>query len=148
MQHSPLSLKRSRHGQRYFLYSPPPPLPLPPFSNQPNIGKITAQCSHATTACYKHFLAHSPSSPLFKCWESLGQAKIALRVASEEQMEPLYAQAVSLGLCAQVFQDAGKECKRFMRQLKISDTCSGFAVWDRSPLFVATVLFAHFVHFG
>ncbi|KAL6717654.1 hypothetical protein ACLMJK_005569 [Lecanora helva] len=71
-------------------------------------GKIAAQCSHATLACYKHFLRHDPSSVLLKRWESLGQAKIALQVPSEEQMQMLQAQAVSLGLCAQVIHDAGR----------------------------------------
>lgn len=72
------------------------------------LGKIAAQCSHATLACYKYFLRHAPSSPLLKRWEALGQAKIALQVPSEEQMEMLQAQAVSLGLCAQVIHDAGR----------------------------------------
>jgi len=71
-------------------------------------GKIAAQCSHATLACYKYFLQHAPSSPLLRRWESLGQAKIALQVPSEEQMQMLQAQAVSLGLCAQVIHDAGR----------------------------------------
>ena len=71
-------------------------------------GKIAAQCSHATLACYKHFLSHAPSSPLLKHWQSLGQAKIALQVPSEEEMQMLQAQAISLGLCAQVIHDAGR----------------------------------------
>ena len=72
------------------------------------LGKIAAQCSHATLACYRYFLHHEPSSPLLKRWETLGQAKIALQVPSEEQMIMLQAQAVSLGLCAQVIHDAGR----------------------------------------
>ena len=71
-------------------------------------GKIAAQCSHATLGCYKYFLSHSPSSPLLKRWESLGQAKIALQVPSEDEMQMLQAQAISLGLCAQVIHDAGR----------------------------------------
>lgn len=71
-------------------------------------GKIAAQCSHATLACYKHFLSHAPKSPMLKRWEQLGQAKVALQVSNEGQMEMLQAQAVSLGLCAQVIHDAGR----------------------------------------
>jgi len=45
---------------------------------------------------------------VLKRWERLGQAKIAVRVDSEEEMLMLQAQAVSLGLCAQVIHDAGR----------------------------------------
>ncbi|KAI9697290.1 MAG: hypothetical protein M1836_004854 [Candelina mexicana] len=71
-------------------------------------GKIAAQCSHATLACYKSFLRYSPESPLLQRWERLGQAKVALQVKSEEELELLQAQAVSLGLVAQVVHDAGR----------------------------------------
>ncbi|KAG5298275.1 mitochondrial peptidyl-tRNA hydrolase Pth2 [Histoplasma ohiense] len=70
-------------------------------------GKIAAQCSHATLACYKYYLARAPDSPILKRWERGGQAKVALQVRSEEELLVLQAQAVSLGLCAQVIQDAG-----------------------------------------
>ncbi|KAF2839578.1 PTH2-domain-containing protein [Patellaria atrata CBS 101060] len=71
-------------------------------------GKIAAQASHATLACYKTFLRLAPDSPLLKRWERYGQAKVALQVKSEEELEVLHAQAVSLGLCAQVIHDAGR----------------------------------------
>ncbi|KAL2378967.1 hypothetical protein RJZ90_005603, partial [Blastomyces dermatitidis] len=70
--------------------------------------KIAAQCSHATLACYKHYLTRAPDSPILKRWERGGQAKVALQVKSEEELLVLQAQAVSLGLCAQVIQDAGR----------------------------------------
>lgn len=72
------------------------------------IGKIAAQCSHATLACYKYLTAHSPNSSMLRRWESQGQAKIALQTKSEEEMETLQAQAISLGLCARVITDAGR----------------------------------------
>lgn len=72
------------------------------------IGKIAAQCSHATLACYKYFLAYDPDSPILRRWESEGQAKIALQVKSEDELELLQAQAISLGLCARVIHDAGR----------------------------------------
>ncbi|MCJ1400259.1 hypothetical protein MMC11_003463 [Xylographa trunciseda] len=71
-------------------------------------GKIAAQCSHATLACYSHFLTHAPTSPLLKRWQALGQAKVALQCRSEEELLTLQAQALSLGLCARVIHDAGR----------------------------------------
>lgn len=71
-------------------------------------GKIGAQCGHATLACYKHFLRHSPSSTILKRWERLGQAKVALQVKGEEELEVLQAQAMSLGLVAHIIHDAGR----------------------------------------
>ncbi|KKZ67387.1 PTH2 family peptidyl-tRNA hydrolase [[Emmonsia] crescens] len=71
-------------------------------------GKIAAQCSHATLACYKYYITRAPDSPILKRWERGGQAKVALQVKSEEELLVLQAQAVSLGLCAQVIQDAGR----------------------------------------
>ncbi|CRG92272.1 peptidyl-tRNA hydrolase, PTH2 family [Talaromyces islandicus] len=71
-------------------------------------GKIAAQCSHATLACYKYYLSKSPNSPILKRWERGGQAKVALQVKTEEDMLLLQAQALSLGLCARVIQDAGR----------------------------------------
>ncbi|KAI9768556.1 MAG: hypothetical protein M1840_004753 [Geoglossum simile] len=69
-------------------------------------GKIAAQCSHATLACYKALLG--TGSPLLHRWERQGQAKVALQVRSEEELELLQAQAVSLGIVAQVIHDAGR----------------------------------------
>lgn len=69
-------------------------------------GKIAAQCGHATLACYKAVSKHAPL--LLKRWEYLGQAKIALKVDSEEELLTLQAQAMSLGLVAKVVRDAGR----------------------------------------
>ena len=71
-------------------------------------GKIAAQCSHATLACYKALFRADPTHPVLKRWGSLGQAKVALKVENEDDMLMLQAQAVSLGLCAQVIHDAGR----------------------------------------
>ncbi|KAJ4368760.1 hypothetical protein N0V83_005842 [Neocucurbitaria cava] len=71
-------------------------------------GKIGAQCGHATLACYKHFLRHSPNSTILRRWEQMGQAKVALQVKSEEELELLQAQALSLGLVAHIVHDAGR----------------------------------------
>ncbi|KAK4634725.1 putative peptidyl-tRNA hydrolase 2 [Fulvia fulva] len=71
-------------------------------------GKIAAQCGHATLACYKTLVRANPAHPILKQWETLGQAKVALKVGSEDEMLMLQAQAISLGLCAQVIHDAGR----------------------------------------
>ncbi|KAH7075329.1 peptidyl-tRNA hydrolase PTH2-domain-containing protein [Paraphoma chrysanthemicola] len=71
-------------------------------------GKIGAQCGHATLACYKHFLKNAPNSPILRRWEYLGQAKVALQIKSEEELELLQAQALSLGLVAHIIHDAGR----------------------------------------
>ncbi|KAF2829593.1 PTH2-domain-containing protein [Ophiobolus disseminans] len=71
-------------------------------------GKIGAQCGHATLACYKHFLKHAPNSTILRRWEQLGQTKVALQAKSEEELEVLQAQAISLGLVAHIIHDAGR----------------------------------------
>ncbi|TVY18612.1 Peptidyl-tRNA hydrolase 2 [Lachnellula arida] len=73
-----------------------------------HLSKIAAQCSHATLACYKNFLKNSPKSPHLRRWETQGQAKIALRVKTEEELDVLQATAISMGLVAEVIADAGK----------------------------------------
>ncbi|KAI0831577.1 PTH2-domain-containing protein [Hypoxylon sp. FL0890] len=77
-------------------------------------GKIAAQCSHATLACYKTLTraaSRDPSSPearLLQRWERRGQAKIAVQVKSEDELLELMAKARSLGITAEVIQDAGR----------------------------------------
>jgi len=77
-------------------------------------GKIAAQCGHATLACYKRLEkaaakdANGPEAKLLRQWERLGQAKIAVQVKSEEEMLELQAKARSLGVTAEVIQDAGR----------------------------------------
>ncbi|KAH7160711.1 peptidyl-tRNA hydrolase PTH2-domain-containing protein [Dactylonectria macrodidyma] len=74
-------------------------------------GKIAAQCSHATLACYKK-LARSPEGSaerkLLARWEKLGQAKIAVQIKGQDEMLALCRKARSLGLVAEVVQDAGR----------------------------------------
>ncbi|KAL8920278.1 MAG: hypothetical protein Q9208_006346 [Pyrenodesmia sp. 3 TL-2023] len=73
-------------------------------------GKIAAQCSHATLACYRALSNIFPKSlnPVLKQWERMGQAKVVVQAKDEEQLETLQAQALSLGLCAQIIHDAGR----------------------------------------
>ncbi|KAI9066638.1 peptidyl-tRNA hydrolase II [Trametes sanguinea] len=69
-------------------------------------GKIAAQCGHATLACYKALQKTNPS--LLKHWERTGQAKIALKATSEEELLELEAIAKSLNLAARSIVDAGR----------------------------------------
>jgi len=69
-------------------------------------GKIAAQCSHATLACYKALEKLNPN--LLRHWERTGQAKVALKCDDEEQMLLLEATARSLNLCARSIHDAGR----------------------------------------
>ncbi|KAG5920787.1 hypothetical protein E4U42_006068 [Claviceps africana] len=74
-------------------------------------GKIAAQCSHATLACYKTMVRSSPDSPqakLLRRWERHGQAKIAVQVKSEKELTELRWKALDLHLTAEVIQDAGR----------------------------------------
>ncbi|KAI1210590.1 PTH2-domain-containing protein [Annulohypoxylon truncatum] len=77
-------------------------------------GKIAAQCSHATLACYKTLTkaaSRNPSSPeakLLQRWERRGQAKIAVQLKSEDELLELMGKARSLGITAEVIQDAGR----------------------------------------
>lgn len=75
-------------------------------------GKAAAQCSHATLALYKKITnpqsaAYNPE--MVERWEyGNGQAKITLQVPNQEEMDLLFAQAVSLGINAYVVHDAGR----------------------------------------
>lgn len=75
-------------------------------------GKAAAQCSHATLALYKKIT--NPNSPAYNPelvtrWEhGNGQAKITLQVPDQEEMDLLFAKAVSLGVNAYVVHDAGR----------------------------------------
>ncbi|KAJ2003409.1 hypothetical protein GGI04_000787 [Coemansia thaxteri] len=69
-------------------------------------GKIAAQCSHATLACYKRAVRQAPA--MLKAWEQSGQAKVTLKCASEDELADLQRQAQAAGLVAQSICDAGR----------------------------------------
>ncbi|TBU35020.1 peptidyl-tRNA hydrolase II [Dichomitus squalens] len=72
-------------------------------------GKIAAH--HATLACYKALQKTNPA--LLKHWERTGQAKIALKATSEDELLELEAIAKSLNLAARSILDAS-----------VTDTCA------------------------
>lgn len=104
------------------LFSPSPLTPPPSFISihkltrtslpLPKTGKIAAQCSHATLACYKTISSSASTSTtsraLLQRWERHGQAKIAVQTKSEEELLELMGKARSLGITAEVIQDAGR----------------------------------------
>ncbi|KAI9226507.1 MAG: peptidyl-tRNA hydrolase, partial [Piptocephalis tieghemiana] len=69
-------------------------------------GKVAAQCGHAVLACYRSALRKYPQS--VSRWEHRGQAKVALKCGSEEEMLDLMEKARGAGLAAQSIQDAGR----------------------------------------
>ncbi|KAK2780249.1 mitochondrial peptidyl-trna hydrolase [Colletotrichum kahawae] len=77
-------------------------------------GKMAAQASHATLACYKSLskaATRDPSSAAAKIlsrWERLGQAKIAVQIKDQNEMLELMGKARSLGITAEVIADAGR----------------------------------------
>jgi peptidyl-tRNA hydrolase len=69
-------------------------------------GKIAAQCCHATLGAYKRAVRRTPLA--LECWEALGQAKVALKVDTEEELLLLATRAKELGLVHYVVVDAGR----------------------------------------
>ena len=102
------------------------------YSHGSYLGKIAAQCSHATLACYKGLQkarathvgsfslplmssstsasasSASSSHRILQTWERYGQAKVVVQVKSEEELELLQARAMSVGLVARIVHDAGR----------------------------------------
>ena len=71
-------------------------------------GKIAAQVGHATLACYRSAIAEPDSREWVKAWLHRAQAKIALKVDSESDMDAVYAAAEAAGLPCEIIEDAGR----------------------------------------
>ncbi|KAF8350239.1 peptidyl-tRNA hydrolase PTH2-domain-containing protein [Amanita rubescens] len=69
-------------------------------------GKIAAQCSHATLACYKTM--QNTNLKALREWERSGETKVALRCSDEKELLALQARAQSLNLYTRSIQDAGR----------------------------------------
>lgn len=69
-------------------------------------GKIAAQCCHATLGAYK--LAMKYADTAINVWEDEGQAKVAVRVDTEDEMHELQAKAMAAGLVTCFIEDAGR----------------------------------------
>ncbi|XP_033210506.1 peptidyl-tRNA hydrolase 2, mitochondrial-like isoform X2 [Belonocnema kinseyi] len=68
-------------------------------------GKAAAQCAHAAVAAYKKALKHPK---IVEGWEDCGQKKITVQVDNEAALMEVYRHARSVGLIADVIQDAGR----------------------------------------
>ncbi|KAH3685204.1 hypothetical protein WICPIJ_003798 [Wickerhamomyces pijperi] len=74
-------------------------------------GKVAAQCSHATLGAYRLMSMENSESenlPLLRRWERHGQAKITLQCKSKDDLDLLFAKAISLNVNAYMVRDAGR----------------------------------------
>ncbi|ODQ68514.1 peptidyl-tRNA hydrolase, partial [Nadsonia fulvescens var. elongata DSM 6958] len=69
-------------------------------------GKIAAQCAHAAVQNFRQLQRLDPG--LINAWEMTGQAKIALKCSSLNELELLAARATDLGVLACFVRDAGR----------------------------------------
>ncbi|OWB59463.1 hypothetical protein B5S29_g321 [[Candida] boidinii] len=74
-------------------------------------GKVAAQCCHAAVTLYR-LMSRSDSLaynlPMLKRWEYGGQAKITLKCDNQDDMDLLFAKALSLNVNAYIVHDAGR----------------------------------------
>ena len=68
-------------------------------------GKLAAQASHASLSAAE--LAQASKPKWYEGWKTEGQAKIVLKVQSEEELRGLFLKAKSAGLPASLIQDKG-----------------------------------------
>lgn len=74
-------------------------------------GKAAAQCAHAALGCYRLMLEDNLASQnltLLRRWEKTGQAKITLQVKSKEDLDLLFAKAISMNVNSYIVHDAGR----------------------------------------
>ena len=69
-------------------------------------GKMAAQCCHATLGAYKLAVRYCPTA--LENWEDDGQAKVAVKVDTEAEMEELQMKALCAGLVSYFVVDAGR----------------------------------------
>ncbi|XP_053617169.1 peptidyl-tRNA hydrolase 2, mitochondrial-like [Plodia interpunctella] len=69
-------------------------------------GKIGAQCGHAAVGAFEKAQRRDPEA--LKCWQMTGQAKIALKTDSVEEIKQIEANAKKMGLITSLVRDAGR----------------------------------------
>ncbi|XP_014361238.2 peptidyl-tRNA hydrolase 2, mitochondrial [Papilio machaon] len=69
-------------------------------------GKIAAQCSHAAVGAFEKAQKKDPES--LKIWQSTGQAKIALKSDSLDEIKQINDNAKKMGLITSMIRDAGR----------------------------------------
>lgn len=68
-------------------------------------GKVAAQVAHASLAAAE--AARDRKGSWYEGWKDEGQAKIVLKVESEEELDELFRKARAAGLPASLIQDRG-----------------------------------------
>ncbi|KAI5632054.1 peptidyl-tRNA hydrolase PTH2 domain-containing protein [Phthorimaea operculella] len=69
-------------------------------------GKIAAQCSHAAVGAFEKAQKRDPAS--LEVWQMTGQAKIALKTDSVDEIKQIADNANKLGLITSLIRDAGR----------------------------------------
>ncbi|XP_011549831.3 peptidyl-tRNA hydrolase 2, mitochondrial-like [Plutella xylostella] len=69
-------------------------------------GKIAAQCAHAGVGAFEKAQRKDPKG--LKTWQNMGQAKIALKVDSVEEIKKIADTAKRMGLVTSLIRDAGR----------------------------------------
>ncbi|XP_045771006.1 peptidyl-tRNA hydrolase 2, mitochondrial-like [Maniola jurtina] len=69
-------------------------------------GKIAAQCSHAAVGAYEKALKRDPEG--LRSWQMTGQAKIALKTDSVDEIKQIADNAKKMGLVTSLIRDAGR----------------------------------------
>lgn len=69
-------------------------------------GKIAAQCSHAAVGAFEKAQRKDPVS--LQIWQNDGQAKVAVKTDSLEEMKEIADSATKLGLITSMIRDAGR----------------------------------------
>ncbi|XP_026472817.1 peptidyl-tRNA hydrolase 2, mitochondrial isoform X2 [Ctenocephalides felis] len=69
-------------------------------------GKVASQCAHAAVGAYQQCRRKDPKS--LRIWEASGQAKIAVKIDTEESMLEVLQKAKGFGLITSLVRDAGR----------------------------------------
>lgn len=75
-------------------------------TNPPLLGKIGAQCGHASVGAYQKAMETNPA--IVRRWDDSGCAKICVRVESEKELMNLRKGAAVRGLNYYLVHDAGR----------------------------------------
>ncbi|XP_026314623.1 peptidyl-tRNA hydrolase 2, mitochondrial-like [Hyposmocoma kahamanoa] len=69
-------------------------------------GKIAAQCSHAAVGAFEKAQKRDPEG--LKCWQMTGQAKVALKTDTVDEIKQIADNAKKMGLITSLIRDAGR----------------------------------------
>lgn len=69
-------------------------------------GKIAAQCGHAAVGVYEKAINKDPDG--LKIWKRTGQAKVALKTDSVDEITQIADNAKKMGLITSLIRDAGR----------------------------------------